>query len=155
MVRVRYPFDLQINIDAIGPDGQGRVRAPNWYKQSTRANECVAAPQIDAVALARRADFLKVNVIRALFRIGTAFSPCGGRHDADHRFQTLDPWTVQRSGAWWLPALGALLLGACTGYVLPPLGSAPSGGAGAVGPAGGTGGTGGNGAACTSVDPGG
>ncbi len=58
---------------------------------------------------------------------------------------------VQRGRASWLPAVGALLLGACTGYVLPPSGGGPSGSAGAGGPAGGTGG---NGAACTSIDPG-
>ncbi len=58
---------------------------------------------------------------------------------------------VQRRGAWCLPIVAALVLGACTGYVSAPPGSAPSGGAGAGGPAGGTGGSG---AACTSIDPG-
>jgi hypothetical protein len=47
---------------------------------------------------------------------------------------------VLRRGAWWLPGAGVLLLGACTGYVLPASGGAPSGSAGTGGPAGGMGG---------------
>ncbi len=57
---------------------------------------------------------------------------------------------VERSWARGLLGVGALLLSACSGYVLPASGSGPSGG-GAGGPAGGTGGSG---AACTSIDPG-